>query len=778
MAMFDGVTPRGVYIKHCQRLGCRKNAQLLKSLSDSPDGFNRLTEFNLTHNLIGRVGFKAVLEVIRIAYDLRRLCLANNGLDDSSVLLLLPVIKDHQHLAYLDLSSNPLGRHCGAQIVNFVKECPNIQWLLLDETIILQSMLKLIEQKTLENRRRVGQYALPAEPLDGPGPVFPASVPSKRKAAGAISYHSQSQPLYMQSASQDTPQGAMIRSVPMASPAFAPAVPPRRRIRLQRDLDPPDHVRQVLADEGRWKNAARCLYLEADESGIGSLTTIELGLVLHAVVQRLGLLPPPTQEVAVVLDLMDSNRSGRLTEDEFVYAVRSYLLRRAKASGPASAGMDPLPGGKPWSGDWGRGGLSFNRGSERSGQYINGSSMVLEELSAELLGPDRQSPEATEQDPIMQWLDEAKNMGGVNTYAADASGITLDDLDQRLAQQQSRRGGDRQRRDEGRGKGTAFGDLDWKLRRKHEEEQRLNDAYRRQEELKQREASVGHGRGRHDAGSAPEHGRRRGSDVVIEEDARSKQEELRAQERRLQQRNAELESMYQAASEGYQRRHETPDRPQDPDRRGQGRHSPHDPPFRPGPAASNSRQSSVSTHLTEQQKQEFMAWLFHSQGREARGQDQGRRGSGSRNVGSDPPAAAAAAVEYPQHFGLRALLPADISPAEAGKAVGGAISLATGGGGAQHTGLRLLFGSAADEVQGGPCPPGERVVSGKSLALPPGAGVRLLASSDASPHPFMDLLRQDRTNAGANAGAEGVRHLMKAAEGSTSYLRYLSGEAS
>eukprot|EP00670_Eutreptiella_braarudii_P011023 CAMPEP_0174337586 /NCGR_PEP_ID=MMETSP0810-20121108/22452_1 /TAXON_ID=73025 ORGANISM="Eutreptiella gymnastica-like, Strain CCMP1594" /NCGR_SAMPLE_ID=MMETSP0810 /ASSEMBLY_ACC=CAM_ASM_000659 /LENGTH=1201 /DNA_ID=CAMNT_0015457155 /DNA_START=38 /DNA_END=3643 /DNA_ORIENTATION=- len=326
MAGFDGVTPRGVYIKHCQQLGCRKNIHLLRSLSDSPDGFNQLTELDLTHNLVGRVGFKAVLEVIQIAYNLRRLCLANNGLDDNCILSLLPAIKGHSELVFLDLSSNPLGRASGKELLQFVKNCPTIQWLLLEETLILHSLHQMIDQKVLENRHRSSGVTPPRYAEAGPstssyGRPRESSAPLMLTgpASGAIVGIKPPRP-------GDVMHGSRVRVLPREARVhrFVP------RSTAHDASGNTDNVSRVLMDDRRWQRIARQNFQEADVHHIGSLSTIEVGLVMHHTIIQIGLPPPHSQEVAVVLDLLDSNKCGRLTEDEFVHAVRGYLMRQQK----------------------------------------------------------------------------------------------------------------------------------------------------------------------------------------------------------------------------------------------------------------------------------------------------------------------------------------------------------------------------------------------------------------------------------------------------------------
>eukprot|EP00667_Euglena_gracilis_P007108 EG_transcript_7170 len=309
--------------------------------------------------------------------------------------------------------------------MQFVKDCPNIQWLLLEETLLLQSLLQTIERKLLENRQR-GAAGGPALIEAPPSATVPAAA--RRRPVGPAG-------------SGEMASGGLL--LPRESTP-APAVPRRihRYVTQPVESDPPELIRQILADEGRWKNAARCLFLEADESGIGSLTTIELGLVLQGVILKLGLMAPATQEVAMVLDLMDSDRSGRLTESEFVHAVRSYLIRRAKS---ADAEYHGSRGGArrmahsdraPWRPAQARP-VVVDRPRIMERPDVAGyvaDQELLEELSAELNSLDQHTMEHS---GLMRWIDESKDMGGVNSYMdREALAVTLDDLDSRLGDQQ------------------------------------------------------------------------------------------------------------------------------------------------------------------------------------------------------------------------------------------------------------------------------------------------------------------------------------------------------
>ena len=101
-------SPQGVYMVGCRTLGCRRNTQLMRMLSRRADGWGQLTEIDLNSNLLGKLGIQPVLGVIARAGSLLRLCLANNGLDDTSVAALLAGV-ERLH-APLPPHPNPLKR--------------------------------------------------------------------------------------------------------------------------------------------------------------------------------------------------------------------------------------------------------------------------------------------------------------------------------------------------------------------------------------------------------------------------------------------------------------------------------------------------------------------------------------------------------------------------------------------------------------------------------------------------------------------------------------------
>lgn len=149
---------------------------------------------------------------------------------------------------------------------------------------------------------------------------------------------------------------------------------------------------------------------------------------------------------------------------------------------------------------------------------------MLEELSAELHRAEAGGMEAS---GLMGWLDEAQDMGGVNSYLdGDGAGVTLDDLENRLLQQFSRGRQDydrsptrdygpasmdrrgRHRPDEERPPRREERPAEWGVaeRATTREIDRLQEAYQRlqEEQRRRREGADERGRRRTEADRAPD----------------------------------------------------------------------------------------------------------------------------------------------------------------------------------------------------------------------------------------------------------------------------------
>eukprot|EP00996_Jenningsia_fusiforme_P007304 NODE_9_length_5933_cov_14.875765_g7_i0.p1 GENE.NODE_9_length_5933_cov_14.875765_g7_i0~~NODE_9_length_5933_cov_14.875765_g7_i0.p1 ORF type:complete len:1823 (+),score=322.10 NODE_9_length_5933_cov_14.875765_g7_i0:179-5647(+) len=137
--------PRELYIQRCEESGCRKNSYLLRILPSSFKDLMNLGELDLNQNLVGKKGFWALLEIIREARELRRLCLANNGLEDASVKSLCPALKDHAYLVHMDLTGNPITRAGGKLLRRLALDRPHMQ-IVVKMTLIMPALQRQIEE--------------------------------------------------------------------------------------------------------------------------------------------------------------------------------------------------------------------------------------------------------------------------------------------------------------------------------------------------------------------------------------------------------------------------------------------------------------------------------------------------------------------------------------------------------------------------------------------------------------------------------------------------------
>lgn len=173
---YEGKSLRDVYASQCEKLHCRKNSYLLKTLSNSPNDFGSLTELDLSLNFVGRNGIKAVLEVIRISPNVQRLCLADNWLNNDAVKEIVAVLTGLSNLHHLDLSRNPISHTAGKILSDYISRTPAMQTIQLDETLINPALVKIIEGKAAAHM----QTAAPIQ-VARPAAAVPAARPPSSK---------------------------------------------------------------------------------------------------------------------------------------------------------------------------------------------------------------------------------------------------------------------------------------------------------------------------------------------------------------------------------------------------------------------------------------------------------------------------------------------------------------------------------------------------------------------------------------------------------------------
>lgn len=145
-----------VYVQQCELLRCKKNSYLLKVLPAAPNSFDALVSLDLSLNFVGRVGLRAVLEVIRVAQKLEHLTLADNWIDNQSIREVISVISGLPQLHYLDLSRNPISHTAGRLLSEYVGNNPGVYSVVLAGTLINPALIRIIQQKAEANRLRAG----------------------------------------------------------------------------------------------------------------------------------------------------------------------------------------------------------------------------------------------------------------------------------------------------------------------------------------------------------------------------------------------------------------------------------------------------------------------------------------------------------------------------------------------------------------------------------------------------------------------------------------------
>uniref|UniRef100_A0A7S1JFZ8 EF-hand domain-containing protein n=1 Tax=Eutreptiella gymnastica TaxID=73025 RepID=A0A7S1JFZ8_9EUGL len=101
----------------------------------------------------------------------------------------------------------------------------------------------------------------------------------------------------------------------------------KRQKRLQEEYAPNSWqaIDALLADEGHLLVICKQMFHDADSNSNGVLDRKELGAMLKRTAKELGLDMPNKEERRETFDDLDTDHSGRLTEEEFMANVRSYL---------------------------------------------------------------------------------------------------------------------------------------------------------------------------------------------------------------------------------------------------------------------------------------------------------------------------------------------------------------------------------------------------------------------------------------------------------------------
>eukprot|EP00756_Hemistasia_phaeocysticola_P031750 Hpha_TRINITY_DN16374_c3_g2::TRINITY_DN16374_c3_g2_i2::g.61961::m.61961 len=137
----------GLYRRRCEELKLKPNANLLAAL---PSEGSELVKLDLSDNLVGGAGLKALLEVIRHAPNLQHLRLKANNLTSPAAKDLAETLKSSSKLSLLDVRSNDI-RLAGAELLDLVKANRRIEEMLLEDTFIRPFFSRRISAQLQKN---------------------------------------------------------------------------------------------------------------------------------------------------------------------------------------------------------------------------------------------------------------------------------------------------------------------------------------------------------------------------------------------------------------------------------------------------------------------------------------------------------------------------------------------------------------------------------------------------------------------------------------------------
>eukprot|EP00759_Apiculatamorpha_spiralis_P012518 PhF_6_TR19533/c1_g1_i1/m.28506 len=133
-----------VYCDECAKIGCKANSAVIKMLSVPPLDLKSL---DLTVNVVGAKGLKALLVPLRSALNLERLLFPGNGLNNECVLDILRTLESHDKLVELDFSNNAISHLVGKKILSFISRHSSVKKVNLENTCMGVTLINSINDK-------------------------------------------------------------------------------------------------------------------------------------------------------------------------------------------------------------------------------------------------------------------------------------------------------------------------------------------------------------------------------------------------------------------------------------------------------------------------------------------------------------------------------------------------------------------------------------------------------------------------------------------------------
>jgi len=86
-----------------------------------------------------------------------------------------------------------------------------------------------------------------------------------------------------------------------------------------------EEIKEILKDEAKLNEIAKAAFESVDTDGSGFIEEAELKVVMSSVARDIGMPEPSDSDVSEVLRELDTNRDGRVSQDEFKVLIRQVL---------------------------------------------------------------------------------------------------------------------------------------------------------------------------------------------------------------------------------------------------------------------------------------------------------------------------------------------------------------------------------------------------------------------------------------------------------------------
>jgi Ca2+-binding EF-hand superfamily protein len=86
-----------------------------------------------------------------------------------------------------------------------------------------------------------------------------------------------------------------------------------------------EEITAILKDESKLTEIAKAAFESVDTDGSGFIEEAELKVVMSSVARDIGMPEPSDSDVSEVLRELDTNRDGRVSQEEFKVLIRQVL---------------------------------------------------------------------------------------------------------------------------------------------------------------------------------------------------------------------------------------------------------------------------------------------------------------------------------------------------------------------------------------------------------------------------------------------------------------------